>query len=241
MDYKDFLISLSESHGALPEDFFAEDVTRGLYIHLCELEEKGKLFNLTAITDPREAVRKHAVDSLFAAMAVRELSAGEEKTLLDIGCGAGFPSLPIAIACENVSVTALDSTAKKCEFVKSTAQKCGVGLETLPERAEEAVEGRRETFDFVTARAVARLTILAELAAPFLKAGGYFLAMKGSAAEEERLEACRASKILGLTYERSLDYEIEDGGARSILVYRKTAPTPQTYPRRFAQIKKKPL
>jgi len=239
--FSDFYNDLTEAAKELPGGLITEENAEKLYIHLCELSEKGKLFNLTAIVDMREATRKHVVDSLFAANVVREIAAGERSALIDIGSGGGFPSLPIAITCENVSVTALDSTAKKCGFISSTAEKCGVKVETIPERAEEASAERRETYDFAVARAVARLNILAEICAPFVKVGGYFLAMKGSAAEEERKEAEGAAAKLGLTFEKSIRYEIEDGGERSILVYKKIAPTSAEYPRRFAQIKKRPL
>ncbi len=222
-----------------PEEFGSDSVAERLYLHLSELSEKGKLFNLTAITDPHEALRKHVVDSLYAAAAVKELCAS--GSLIDVGSGGGFPALPIAIACPEISVTALDSTAKKCEFISQTASLCGVTVQTVPERAEEAVASRRETFDIATARAVARLNILAELCAPFVKVGGYFLAMKGSAAEEERIEAEGGTRKLGLSFERAFGYEIEDGGERSILIYKKVSPTPAAYPRRYAQIKKRPL
>ena len=111
----------------------------------------------------------------------------------------------------------------------------------IPGRAEDAVPRFRESFDFVTARAVARLNILIELCAPFVKPGGCFLAMKGSAAGEESLEASGGAAVLGLELEDVKRYTVKDGGDRSILVYRKTAPTPDVYPRRYAQIKKKPL
>lgn len=239
--FSDFFDEYKRAGAALPEDFLGEKKAKALFTHLSELSEKGRLFNLTAITDEREALNKHIIDSLHAAAAVKKLSGGRAATLLDIGSGGGFPALPVAVACENVAVTALDSTAKKCDFIAATATMCGVSVDTIPERAEEAVLTRRETFDFVSARAVARLNILAELAAPFVKVGGCFLAMKGSAAEEEAAEAARAEKTLSLELVDRIRYEIEDGGERCILVYRKTAPTPKEYPRRYSQIKKKPL
>ena len=235
--YREFLMS-SES---LPEEFRKEETAEKLYLHISELSDKGRLFNLTAITDMTEAVNKHVVDSLFAAKAARELSGGRDADLIDIGSGGGFPAIPIAIFCPNFKVAALDSTAKKCEFISEIAKKCGIDVETIAERAEEAVYSRRETFDFVTARAVARLNVLSELCAPFVKVGGYFIAMKGSAAEEERLEAATGAEKLGLRYEKSIPYEIEGGGERRILIYKKVSPTPPEYPRRYAKIKKNPL
>ena len=239
--FDDFYSAFLEASGGLPEPFRTEETAKRLFIHLRELSEKGKLFNLTSITDPAESLQKHVIDSLYAAAAVSDLSSGEAQTLIDVGSGGGFPALPIAIACPEVEVTALDSTAKKCEFIAYTAALCGVTVKTIPERAETAASALRETFGFATARAVARLNILAELCAPLVKVGGYFLAMKGSAANEERLEAEEGTKKLGLSFERAVKYEIEDGGERSILIYKKTSPTPAAYPRRYAQIKKKPL
>ena len=239
--FEKFLADLLSASGKLPKEFLTRERAERMYTHFTELSEKGKLFNLTAIADPSEAARKHFADSLFAAAAVKELSRGEEATLIDVGSGAGFPALPIAVACPNVSVTALDSTAKKCEFISNTAKKCGVTVATLPARAEEAVASRREIYDFATARAVARLNVLVELCAPLVKVGGYFLAMKGSAAAEELAEASSAAEKLGLSYERAEKYEIEDGGERSVLIFKKVAPAPKEYPRRFSQIKKKPL
>ena len=236
--YSDFVKALE---AAYPGDLPSEDAKRRLYTHITELLDKGRLMNLTAITDEEDAARLHTADSLFAAREIERLSDGKDVTLIDVGSGGGFPALPVATALPNVRVTALDSTAKKCEFIAATAEKCGVALETLPERAEEASERYRESFDFATARAVARLNILMELCVPFVKVGGYFVAMKGSAADEEMREAERAASTLGVEFSDRADYEIAHGGQRSIIIYKKTSPTPKEYPRRYAQIKKKPL
>lgn len=237
--FPEFYEELLPAAKGLPESYVSAEKAEKYYIHINELEEKGKLFNLTAITDRSEAIRKHTVDSLYLAKTVGELSC-DGSTLIDVGSGGGFPAIPVAVAC-GISVTALDSTAKKCEFISSVAEKCGISVDTVPERAEEAVASRRETFDFATARAVARLNILTELCAPFVKVGGYFLAMKGSAADEELSEAKSAVSKLGLEFQRAERYEIEDGGERYILIFKKNAPTPKEFPRRFAQIKKRPL
>ncbi len=239
--FSDFYTDLLSCTTALPDALKTEEIAKGLYIHLTELSEKGKLFNLTAITDRSEAVRRHAADSLHAAKVISDLARGEDKTLVDVGSGGGFPALPIAIALPNISVTALDATAKKCAFIGETASLCGVNIATVPERAEEAAASYRETFDFATARAVARLNVLLELCAPFVAVGGYFVAMKGAAADEEAEEARRAAATLGLSLEREEQYEIEGSGEGKILIYKKVSPTPEKYPRRYAQIKKKPL
>ncbi|MBE6562225.1 MAG: 16S rRNA (guanine(527)-N(7))-methyltransferase RsmG [Ruminococcaceae bacterium] len=232
---------LGASNG-VPEKYVSEENAKKLYIHITELSEKGKRFNLTAITDPEEAVNKHTADCLFCASVIDELTGGDAASLIDVGSGGGFPSLPIATALPHVSVTALDATAKKCGFIADTAALCGVNIITVPKRAEEYVaEGVRESFDFATARAVARLNILMELCAPFIKVGGYFVAMKGSAAKEEILEAENAAKKLGLTLHNVHPYTVKDGGDRAVLVYKKTSSTPASYPRMYSKIKKNPL
>ena len=233
---------LLQASKSIPEKYVSEENANKLYTHITELSEKGKRFNLTAITDPEEAVNKHTADCLFCAFVIDELTEGKESSLIDIGSGGGFPSLPIATVLSHVSVTALDATAKKCGFISDTAALCGVGINTVPKRAEEYVaEGVRESFDFATARAVARLNILMEFCAPFIKVGGYFVAMKGSAANEEIEEAETAAKKLGLTLYKSHPYTVKDGGDRAVLVYKKTASTPASYPRMYSKIKKNPL
>lgn len=163
-------------------------------------------------------------------------------SLLDVGSGAGFPALPIAAACPNVKVSSLDATAKKCGFIKETARLCKLDVEVFPERAEALARGElRGSFDFVTARAVARLNILAELCSPFLKVGGVFAAMKGPSADDEAKEAEPAAKKLSLELFEKYDYEAKGLGRRSILLYRKKAATSDKYPRPFSKIKKDPL
>lgn len=238
--FQDFYDDFLSAAGALPDEFKTEERAEKYFAHLTELDEKGKLFNLTAITELKETTRLHVVDSLFAAKTIEELTGGEDATVVDVGSGAGFPALPIAIACGNARVTALDSTAKKCSFIEATAKKCGVAVSTVSKRAEEASE-LREKFDIAVARAVARLNILAEFCAPLVKVDGYFVAMKGSSADEESSEAESAASKLGLEFVRTENYTVDGGGDRSILVYKKTSPTTAEFPRRYSQIKKKPL
>ena len=214
-----------------------------LYTICSELDQKSKQFNLTAITDPEEVLRKHIIDCLFAAECVRDLS-GESATLLDVGSGAGFPSLPTAAVLPNVSVTAMDATAKKTVYMNGTADLAGIeNFNAVNKRAEEAArEGMAESFDLVSARAVARLNVLMELCIPFLKVGGYFVSMKGAAADEEMKEAEGAARKLGAVFVKKVPYTLPDlDDARFILIYRKDSKTPSLYPRNFSQISKKPL
>ncbi len=239
--FEDFYAALRRECFEIPEELVTEDKCRKLYCHLENLFEKGRQFNLTAITDPDEARKKHVLDCLYCAREIRKLAGGKEFELLDVGSGGGFPALPIAVTLDKARVTALDSTARKCAFIAECAEKSGVELSVLPERAEDAVKNNREKFDFVSARAVARLNVLTELAAAFLKPGGYFISMKGSMALAEIEEAQNAFKKLGLTFVAAVPYEFEGGGKRYIVICRKTSITPLGYPRNYSQIKKKPL
>lgn len=225
------------------------DSTIGERLHIIaeNLDTYGSRFNLTAITESQEVLAKHFIDSLFAAKeanTILQASHSPGNRLLDVGSGAGFPSLPIAAALPDLSVTALDSTAKKITYIKDTAGKCGLAsFDAICTRAEEAGQKEmREQFDIVTARAVARLPVLMELCTPFLRVGGHFIAMKGSAAQEEVEEARRAASLLSCELVRITPYflpGLED--QRFLLIYRKNSPTSSTYPRNAARIAKKPL
>ena len=162
------------------------------------------------------------------------------KTLIDVGCGAGFPGVPLAMACPECKVTLLDSLGKRMKWLEEVLPTLGVNAKCVTARAEEAVTSCRERYDFATSRAVARLNILLELTAPYVKIGGAVLAMKGSAAREELEEAKNAIRRLGLKLEEVKDFAI-DGATHSVIVLRKVSPTPSQYPRRFAKIKQQPL
>ncbi len=194
----------------------------------------NKVFNLTAIVEEKDFAIKHFQDSLAGVSLIPQ-----NAKLLDIGSGAGFPSMPIAIAREDVSVVALDSTAKKMAFVSSSAESLGVkNISTISGRAEEQ-KALFSTFDVVSARAVSALPILLELAMPMLKVGGIFLAYK---TDESELELSKnAMKVLGAKHVNTKFLTLDNGEKRAILVFEKTIPTPQQYPRVYGSIKKKPL
>ena len=197
--------------------------------------KQNEVMNLTGITDDKGVANLHLLDSL-TVMASAEL---QGKTLIDVGCGAGFPGVPLAIA-SGAKVTLLDSLGKRMKWLEEVLPTLGIEAECITARAEEAVATRRESYDFATSRAVARLNILLELTAPYVKVGGYVLAMKGTAAREELAEAANAIKKLGLKLVEVKEYPI-DGTNHAVIVLKKVAPTPKPYPRRFAKIKQSPL
>ena len=198
--------------------------------------EQNKVMNLTAITEPDQVAKLHLLDSL-SVLAVKDLAG---KRLVDVGCGAGFPGVPLKIACPELELTLLDSLGKRMQWLETILPQLGVDAACVTARAEEYVQTCRESFDFATSRAVARLNILLELTAPFVKVGGYVLAMKGTAAMEELEEAKKAIKTLGLKLEEVKEFPV-DGTAHTVIVLKKVSPTPAKFPRRFAKIKQAPL
>ncbi len=198
--------------------------------------EQNKVMNLTAITEPAAVAKLHLLDSL-SLLTLEELAG---KKVIDVGCGAGFPGVPVKIACPQMKLTLLDSLGKRMNWLEAVLPTLGVAAECVTARAEEAVEERRETYDYATSRAVARLNILLELTAPYVKVGGKVLAMKGTAAQEELAEAKNAIAKLGLKVEQVKEFPV-DGTAHTVIVLKKVAPTPKQYPRRYAKIKQNPL
>lgn len=197
--------------------------------------KQNEVMNLTGITDDPGVANLHLLDSL-TVMACADL---QGKTLIDVGCGAGFPGVPLAIA-SGARITLLDSLGKRMKWLEEVLPTLGIEAECVTARAEEAVSTRRETYDFATSRAVARLNILLELTAPYVKVGGKVLAMKGMAAKEELAEAQNAIKKLGLKLEEVREFPI-DGTNHAVIILKKVAPTPKQFPRRFAKIKQAPL
>lgn len=198
--------------------------------------KQNEVMNLTAITEPTQVAKLHLLDSLTVLTAADM----KGRKLIDVGCGAGFPGVPIAIACPEANVTLLDSLGKRVKWLEEILPQLGVNAECVTARAEEAVAARRESYDYATSRAVARLNILLELTAPYVKVGGAVLAMKGAAAREELAECANAIKKLGLKLEEVKEFPI-DGTSHAVIVLRKIAPTPKQFPRRYAKIKQSPL
>lgn len=199
-----------------------------------ELIEWNSKLNLTSITDEEEVEIKHFYDSLCLIRAFDPTN----QTILDVGSGAGFPSIPLKIMFPDLQITIIDAIQKRINFLQHLVDLLGVDITLIHGRVEEY--NQRDSFDIVTARAVANLRILSELCIPFVKVGGQFLAMKGPNFEEEIEESLHAVDILQATLEQVITYKI-DMYERSIVSVRKQHPSPQKYPRRFKKIKSKPL
>ena len=211
-----------------------------LTLHMLDVNES---FNLTAITEWERVILLHYIDCMMGARHIPE-----GATVIDVGCGAGFPSLPLAICRPDLSILALDATAKRVNYVKETADILGLSrFDTLVARAEDAARepSLRERFDCATARAVAALPVLSELCLPFVKQGGVFAAMKGKSAREEVAAASHALAVLGGKKEIFDDTPLisPDGEsfARATVLIRKEKRTPEGYPRPYAKICKRPL
>ena len=201
------------------------------------LTEKNKVMNLTAITEKDEVRVKHFEDSLMLLSYDRDF-----ETLIDVGTGAGFPGVPLAIARPDVRVLLLDSLRKRIGFLDEVCAALPLpNAATEHNRAEDAVKTHRETFDRAVSRAVANLSTLSEYCLPFVKVGGYFVAYKSGNVAEEVEAAQNAVRRLGGEIERIETYRLSNGDPRSLIFIRKIAPTPKKYPRKAGTPQKDPL
>ena len=206
------------------------------------LVEWNEKINLTAITDKDEVYLKHFYDSI--APILQGLIENQPIRLLDIGAGAGFPSLPMKILFPELDVTIIDSLNKRINFLHLLAEELGLsGVHFYHGRAEDFAQDKafRAQFDLVTARAVARMQVLSELTIPYLKVGGRLLALKASNAPEELEEAKNALNLLFSKVEDNLQYELPNGDPRYITVVEKKKETPNKYPRKAGMPNKRPL
>lgn len=206
------------------------------------LLEQNQVMNLTAITEPDQVVDLHFLDC--AAL----LTIGEDfkdKSLIDVGTGAGFPGMPLKILEPSLNVTLLDSLGKRVTWLESVCEVLSLDKVTcLHARGEEQAhqEGYRDSFDFAVSRAVASLELLSELCLPYVKVGGKFLAMKSVDSGDEVDRASRAIAKLGGRLLPRVDYEIPGTGVtHRVVVVEKVSPTPKSYPRRWARMQKSPL
>lgn len=202
------------------------------------LVEWNEKINLTAITEPTDICVKHFFDSLLLLDAV---DVKENSTMIDVGTGAGFPSIPCKIVRDDIELTLLDSLNKRINFLTELSNNLEINTTCIHSRAEDGgrKEDLREKFDFATARAVAHLRELSEYCLPFVKVGGYFVSLKGYEIEEELEEAKKAIKLLGGKIVEVKKYEEEN--KRAIVIIKKVSQTPTKYPRIASKIKKQPI
>lgn len=203
---------------------------------------ENEKYNLTAITDIDKIILNHYADCVMLSTRLKK-----GATVIDVGCGAGFPTLPLAMVRPDLKITAVDSTAKRVNYVRETAEMLGItNVTTLVMRAEDGGKDPlyREKFDYATARAVAEMRVLCELTLPFVKVGGQLVAMKGKNAEFELSSAKKAIATLGGRNTVCESITLKGEGevlSHPLIIIDKKEKTPATYPRAFAQISKKPL
>ncbi len=201
------------------------------------LVEYNEKVNLTAITDPSEILKKHFIDSIALSKYV---SISDNSSIIDVGTGAGFPSVPLKLFRPDIKVTLLDSLNKRVEFLRQLCEKLGIEAEFIHGRAEDfsKLSEYREKYDFSCARAVANLSLLSEFCIPFVKVGGSFISMKGPS--EDISDGENAVKLLGGEISDIAEYDLF-GEQRRIIIVKKISQTPPKYPRNSSQIKKKQL
>ena len=202
--------------------------------------DRNQKMNLTAIVEPNDFAIKHIIDSLSLVRTDVNL---ENKRVIDVGTGAGFPGIPLKIFCPSIKLTLLDSLNKRVEFLRSTIEELGLeDVDCIHARAEEAAHSDlRESFDIAVARAVSKFNVLTEYCLPFVSKGGSFIAFKGANVELELAEAKAAIKILGGKLHGTTELTLPNGDARSIVEIEKIASTPIHFPRRPGIPERKPL
>lgn len=235
-----------------PEDFYKE--LEQQTIQLTDLQKKqfelyfqllvewNQKINLTAITDQQEVYLKHFYDSI--APILQQIIPNKAINILDIGAGAGFPSIPMKIIYPELSITIIDSLNKRITFLNELSKQLDLsGVNFYHGRAEDFGQDKqfRGKFDIVTARAVARLQVLSELTIPFLKVGGSLIALKAAAADEEISQAQTALTTLFSQVVSTNDYQLPNGDSRNITIVQKKKETPNKYPRKAGIPAKKPL
>ncbi len=243
MNFNDFKTLLIENFNQNHVDQYAIEHHISLFYDLTNIMlEKNQVMNITAIRDIEKIIPLHYVDCLKIAEYIPEGS-----KVIDIGCGGGFPTLPLAIVRPDIQILGVDSTEKKVKYVAETAKTLNlINVSTVAARAEELINisDMRERFDVVISRAVARLCMLDELCMPFIKIGGRFIVMKGAAGREELDEAQNGIKKLGGKVINTIQDEltvVSETEQREMFIIEKVNATPAQYPRQFGQIKKRPL
>ncbi|WP_371190440.1 16S rRNA (guanine(527)-N(7))-methyltransferase RsmG [Weissella viridescens] len=237
-----------------PEEFTAALRQNGVNLDDHQIEQFNKYYerlvavnehmNLTAITDQDEVYLKHFYDSLTLAFAYPKLQ-DQPLNMIDVGAGAGFPSLPLKIVFPQLKITIIDSLNKRINFLSELVQELGLEDVTVVHARAEEFGGKnspeREMYDVATARALARLNVLGELTLPFVKEHGVLLAMKGSQAQDEVEQAKQAINTLGGKIQSEIDVTLPNGDPRTVIVIEKVRKTPKKYPRKPGDPVRKPL
>ena len=249
--YTEFYMNFTEFYSICLEIWAAnpdlppitQEQVQKLHALTARMLEVNKSMNLTAIKDEEAIILRHYADSLTVSKYI-----SEGASIIDVGCGAGFPTLPLAIFRPDISITALDSTAKRIEYVKHTASMLGLNnVSGIAERAEVlANEPKyRESFDYATARAVAAMPILTELCLPFVRIGGAFIAMKAAKGSDEAKISENAIAKCGGKLVEVVECPLSDRDGneeqRVIIRVQKQSETPKEFPRHYSKISKKPL
>ncbi len=220
--------------------FYKSDCYDKFSFYCEQLKEWNENVNLTAITDDGEIAIKHFCDSVLPLSLV-DFQNGAD--LIDVGTGAGFPSIPMKIVRDDINITLLDPLEKRLVFLEHICDGVGIDAEMVHLRAEQAGKDDelRESYDIATTRAVANMALIAEYCLPLVKLGGMVVALKGSSGREEVEQAKRAIELCGGEVESITDYKLPNADPRILVVLRKISPTPDKYPRNSAQISKRTL
>lgn len=238
MEFYDLMAKATEDVGLeLTTEQYDQFIT---YMRL--LQEWNEKINLTAILEDEEIIKKHFIDSI---KAFKRDEFKQNVNVIDVGTGAGFPGIPIAIMNPNINVTLLDSLNKRIKFLDIVINKLGLkNIKTIHSRAEDGARNKnlREKFDIATSRAVANMSVLSEYCLPYVKVGGKFIALKGPAVEQEIEESNVAIKTLGGELEQICEVKIEDTDLRhNLVVVKKIKECAKTYPRKAGTISKNPI
>lgn len=238
MKYYELMKSAANSVGME----FNEDKYEKFIKYMKLVQEWNEKINLTAITEDDEFIKKHFIDCI---KAFKSDQMKEANSIIDVGTGAGFPGIPIAIMRDDVEVCLLDSLNKRINFLNTVVRELGLkNVTTIHSRAEDGARKKelRESFDVATSRAVANMAVLSEYCIPYVKVNGYFIALKGPAIEEELSNAKNAIGTLGGKLKNVIELEIEDTDLKhNIVIVEKVKPCSNVYPRKAGVISKKPL